>query len=93
MQPLTASEIEPDCGALKALRQLGGVSWNVEADALADKIDASKDANVVEPDRASIAMSAMALVDKFGGDIGKLAGSMALKVSGQTDYSKIDPSQ
>jgi hypothetical protein len=43
------------------LRQLAGVSWNAEADALTDKIGT----RAVEPDRASIAMSVMALVDRF----------------------------
>ena len=47
----------------------------------------------LESGRRDSSAHAMALVDRFGGDIGKLARLMALKVSGPIDYSKIDPSQ
>jgi hypothetical protein len=64
LQPLDANEIKPHKRALKVLCQLGGVSWNSKADALADKIGVGA-AMEVEPDRALIAMSGMALVDRF----------------------------
>jgi hypothetical protein len=58
LQPLDVSEIEPNTKTLRTLEQLGGVSWNQEADHLAQAMRSA-----MEPDRANIVIDALSLID------------------------------
>jgi hypothetical protein len=88
LQPIDTNEIEPNAKTLRTLEQLGGVSWNQEADQLAQKIQMA-----MEPDRANIMIDALSLIDKCGVDPGELANDKALVVWHDVDYTKIDPTK
>ena len=88
LQPLDATEIEPNAKTVCTLEQLGGVSWNQEADQLAQVMQ-----KAMEPDRANIVIDALSLINQFQLDPGVLANDMALVVRHDVDYTKIDPSK
>ena len=95
----------PNQKVLKTLEKLGGVSWNPEAQSLANRIkETNKDvvdqpiadqgqAEAQEINIASMAVDALTMIDRFGGDINELVDDLAMKAEeeGPIDYSKIDP--
>jgi hypothetical protein len=58
LQPIDANELEPSAKTLHTLEQRGGVSWNQEADQLAQALPMA-----MEPDRANITIDALSLID------------------------------